>query len=160
METSEITAQLLRFAIFQELRTHPEALRSLAELVKKETYEVRDIIVNEREQDTRLFFLLSGQVAINKMDAAGQVVLLGKADAESHPYFGESALLGYYKKSANVVAHTRCECLSLTAQDFEKFMTKFPFVAASFFRNMASVLFGRLLKADQDIFIAGLTLQK
>jgi len=107
-----------------------------------------------------MFFLLSGQVVVNKMSENGEIVVIGRTDARSNPYFGESILLGNFKKSANVIAHSQCECLSLNAKDFSAFMEKHPSVVASIYRNMAKVLFERLTKANRDIFIAGLELKK
>lgn len=157
MDHPTLTADtILKFALFQGADIAPEALQLLATLLKPETFQARDYIINENEHDPRMFFLMKGQVVINKTDENGQVIAIGKADASTHPYFGESILLGKFKKSANVIAHGHCQCLSLSAQDFEAFMGSFPFIVSSIYRNIASQLFDRLSKANNDLLIQGI----
>ncbi len=159
-ELNERAQALLKFSLFEELKTSPDALLALAEIMKPQTFNMRDYIIDENENDPRVFFLTSGQVVINKMDAGGQIVVIGKAEAKANPHFGESVLLGKFKKSANVIAYSQCTCLSLSAEDFHGFMSKYPYVVATIYRNIASGLFDRLQKANQDMLIAGLLLQK
>ncbi len=151
---------ITKFELFSGLEKEPEALQALSNLMKKEAYQVRDFIINEKESDPRMFFLLSGQVEVNKKDDQGQNIVIARTDASSNPYFGESVLFGYFARSANVVAYTRCECLSLSANDFEDFMKKYPYAVATFYRHLSRVLFDRLSKATKDIFIASVALKK
>jgi CRP-like cAMP-binding protein len=152
--------EILKFSLFEGLEKDPEALAALTSLMKQESYQIRDFIINEKESDPRMFFLLKGQVEVNKKDQNGQNIVIARADANDHPYFGESVLFGYFARSANVVAYTRCECLSLSAQDFEEFMKKYPFAVANFYRHLSKVMFDRLSKATKDIYIASLALKK
>lgn len=151
---------ILKFELFKGLDQDPEALQALSSLMKHETYQLRDFIINEKESGTRMFFLLNGTVEVNKQDAKGQNIVIARSDASTKPYFGESVLFGHFARSANVVAYTRCECLSLEAKDFEAFMQKYPFTAATFYRHLSRVMFDRLSKATKDIFIASLELKK
>jgi CRP-like cAMP-binding protein len=144
------------FPIFRGLESDAGALAELSRHMKPETFQIRDYIINESHSDNRMFFLLSGQVVINKMDSQGQIVVLGRAEAASHPYFGESILLGKFKKSANVIAHSKCQCLSLSAKDFDHFLVTHPSAVASIYRNIASILFDRISKSNQDLMIQGL----
>lgn len=157
---TEYQEDILKFELFKGLEKDPEALKALAGLMKREVYSVRDYIINEKESDSRMFFLVSGQVEINKSDAHGQIVVIARTDGVSKPYFGESVLFGYFARSANVVAHSRCECLSLEAKAFEDFMKTHPYAVATFYRHLSKVMFDRLSKATKDIFIAGLALKK
>lgn len=159
-EEKDYSKQILEFSIFNELETHPDAVRELSRLMKLESFVSRDFIVDENRNDSKMFFLLEGQIEINKIDQKGQIVVLGKADASSHPYFGESTLLGNFQRTANVIAFTQCECLSLLAEDFEKFMSTHSYAAANIYRSIAKTLFNRLSKLDKDIFIASLSLKK
>jgi len=159
-QNQEYKDKLLQFELFSGLDHEPDALRELLSLMKAESFNLRDFIINEKESDSRMFFLLSGQVEINKSDQAGQIVVIAKTDAQSRPYFGESVLFGYFARSASVVAHSRCECLSLSAQDFDQFMKKYPYAVANFYRHLSKVMFDRLSKATKDIFIASLALKK
>ena len=51
---------------------------------------------------------------------------------------------------------SRCECMALSAEDFQAFMERFPFVVASIYRTIASLLFDRLSKANKDLLIQGI----
>lgn len=155
-DTSNLATRLVKFSIFSGLDHDPAALEQLASLMSSHTFQMREIIIDEKQPDSRMFFLLSGQISITKMDAQGQIVVIDKADAASSPYFGESALLGKFRKSANVVAYTMCECLSLSAKDFDNFLQSHPAAVALVYRNLASILFDRLARANQDLMIQGL----
>jgi CRP-like cAMP-binding protein len=157
----ELTQEsILKFELFKGLEKDPEAFKALAGIMKEEAYQLRDFIINEKENDSRMFFLIKGQVEVNKSDSNGQVIVIARTDASSHPYFGESVLFGHFARSANVVAYSRCECLSLSAKDFDEFVAKYPFTAATFYRHLSKVMFDRLSKATKDIFIASLELKK
>lgn len=156
----DLIAKVLRFQLFQEMEQNPEGLRELAGLMKVEVFPAREYIISESQQDPRMFFLLSGQVEINKMNERGEIVVLGRIDAKSNPYFGESILVGNFKRSANVVAYAHCECLSLEASQFQALMKTYPAIVASIYRNLSRVLFERLAKANRDAFIAGMALKK
>jgi CRP-like cAMP-binding protein len=161
MERTQSTEiSLLRFELFKELEKDPAALKCLTDLVKYEAFKTHDYIIDEKLNDRRMFFLLKGQVEINKIDERGHIVVIGKTDSKAHPYFGESILFGDFKKSANVVAHSRCECLTLAIEDFEIFMDKHPSFVAHFYRDLSKLLFERLSKADKDIFIATIAFKK
>ncbi len=159
-DLSEISNALLKFSLFSELKSDAASLAELAKLVHYETFKSREVVLDEKKTDDRVFFLLSGSVVVNKVNETGSIVTIAKLDASSHPFFGESVLVGKFKRIANVTAHTQCECLSLRAEHFEHFVKSYPMVAASIFRNIARVLFERLAKADQDVFIASLMLKK
>lgn len=152
--------QILKFSLFADLAQNPTALKELASLMKLEIFNGRDFIIDENRSDSKMFFLLSGKVEVNKMDESGQIVVLGKADATQTPYFGESILFGNFTRTANVIAYEQCECLSLTAKDFDAFMKSHPYAVATFYRQLAKVLFNRLSKANKDMFLASLSLLK
>lgn len=161
MESAQnFTQEILKFELFQGIEKEPEALAELARLMKHESYNLRDLIINEKESDPRMFFLIKGQVEVNKKDEKGQIIVIARPESTSNPYFGESVLFGYFARSANVIAYSRCECLSLSASDFDGFMKKYPYAVANFYRHLSKVLFDRLSKATKDIFIASLELKK
>lgn len=158
-EAKTADTDLAVFSLFRDLEGDAESLRELRGRMKLEVFQGRDTIIDEKQGDDRMFFLLRGQVVINKMDEKGQIVVIGKTDDRLHPFFGESVLLGKYKKSANVVAHSQCECLALSAGDFKAFMESHPNVVATIYRNLSGVFFDRLAKANRDMLIAGLMLR-
>lgn len=158
-DASPAPNDLSAFSLFRDLEGETRALEELRSRMKLQVFQGRDTIIDEKQNDDRMFFLLRGQVVINKMDEKGQIVVIGRTDEKVHPFFGESVLLGKYRKSANVVAHSQCECLVLSALDFQAFMESHPHVVATIYRNLSSVFFDRLAKANRDMLIAGLMLR-
>ncbi len=149
-------ANLLNYSLFTGLDRHPEALQELSALLREREFRAREFLIDEKLNDNSLYFLVSGQVVINKMGEEGRIVLLGRADAKNFPHFGEGAILGKVRKIANVVAYTDCRCLVLSAKDFETFAARHPVAMASIYRNIASRLFDHLSKTTKDVFIAGM----
>jgi CRP-like cAMP-binding protein len=146
---------ILSFPLFNGLQNQVPALEALMSVMKFETFQIRNFIIKEQSSDDRIFLLLSGDVEINKVKPNGKVVVLGRANSNAHPFFGESALLGQPGRISNVVAHSPCTCLSLRSKDFETFNARFPTVGVQIYRNMAIMMFDRLAKADTDLMILG-----
>ena len=151
---------LSNYSIFKGLESHVKVLETLIDHMKEEIFQMRDLIIDEKQPDTRLYFLLSGQVVIQKIDSNGKIVIIGKTDASQYPFFGESTLLGRFQKSANVVAHSVCRCLSLSTRDFDAFFAGYPAAVAVIYKNLATLLFDRVSKSNQDLLILGLMLKK
>jgi CRP-like cAMP-binding protein len=146
--------QLLQFDLFRDLAEHSVPLDDLCATVKRENFFMRDFIIEEKVTDSRVHFLVSGKVEINKINENGVIVVIARVDSATHPYFGESALLGHFARNANIVAQSQCQTLSLAAKDFEEFIERHPWVGASIYRSLAKILFDRLTKANRDVMIA------
>jgi ATP-binding cassette, subfamily B, bacterial len=144
---------VLGFSLFHGLENQVPALEALMSVMKFETFQGRDFIIKEQSNDDRIFLLLTGDVEVNKVNAEGKVVVLGRANSESHPFFGESALLGKPGRISNVITCSPCTCLSLRSKDFTTFATRYPAVGVQIYRNMAIIMFDRLAKADTDLVI-------
>jgi CRP-like cAMP-binding protein len=144
---------VLSFSLFQGLKDKVQPLEALMSVMKYEIFQSRTLIIDEKSSDDRIFLLLDGEVEVNKVQPSGKIVSLGRIDSKLRPFFGESALLRKPKRSSNVAAHCSCTCLSLRAKDFETFMVRFPEVGVQVYRNMASMMFDRLSKADSDLSI-------
>lgn len=157
LQQSEIVEKLLKFSLFHGLESNKDVINELTQLMKKETFQTRDLIIDENSKDDRMFFLLNGQVVINKTEANGQIVVIARTDDSTHPFFGESILLEKFHKNANVVAYSICHCLSLSSVNFDCFLKAHPSVGAIIYKNLASLIFDRLTKANRDLLLAGLT---
>jgi len=152
---------ILSFPLFHGLENQVPALEALMAVMKFESFQVRDLIIKEQSSgqspeqsnDDRIFLLLTGEIEVNKVKPTGKVVVLGRANSQLHPFFGESALLGRPGRISNVVAYSACTCLSLRSKDFETFALRFPNVGVQIYRNMAIMMFDRLSKADTDLMI-------
>jgi CRP-like cAMP-binding protein len=67
---------------------------------------------------------------------------------------GELALIDASPRSATVLAHTKVECVSLSAADFEQLEINHPRIRVSILRNLAKTLARRLRKANIEISAA------
>jgi CRP-like cAMP-binding protein len=145
--------EVLSFSIFRGAESQETALEALTKVMVYQTFPARAYIIDEKVADDRIYLLLTGEVEVNKVSHHGKIVPLGRVNASTQPFFGESALLGKAGRISNVVARTECNCLTLRAKDFETFMRRYPDVGVMVYRNMASLMFDRLSKADSDLLI-------
>jgi CRP/FNR family transcriptional regulator len=105
---------LSQVPLFSELNRR--ALRRLARGTVSRRFGKGDVIVREGEQAVAFFFVLSGRVEVVKgAEGPSPKVLntLGPGD-----FFGETALLDSYLRSATVRALEDTECLELWRWDF------------------------------------------
>ena len=151
----EALVELTDFSVLKEFKENPKALALFGQILEKKRFEMRATIISEETNLAEMFFLLSGKVSINKKAPNGEIHPLAQLDSKSHPFFGESAILGIPVTSANVTAASMCTCFSLRREDFELFSKEEPFLAMSFYKNLATGLFHRIQKSNQDLFIIG-----
>ena len=77
-------------------------------------FEAGDTIVRKGDPATTFYFINKGTVKCTKIDTFEDVTL-GPGS-----YFGELGLLNNTVRKANVLAVTRCECLALEKDSFDK----------------------------------------
>jgi len=112
-------------SIFSHMKK--EDLARIAEQALPQEFKRGDVIINEGEQDHRLFILISGQVeAIKGLGKKGEK-LLGTFGPRA--YFGEMALIDDLARSASVVAKEDTQVLCLEQWDMQNELGKFPGMA-------------------------------
>ena len=111
---------ICRVPLFQDTTT--EFTQNLAEAFQFEAYPVHEWVVRKGSIGTHMYFVTSGMVQVLLDEASGVVVkTLGDGS-----YFGERILVGEYKRNASVQAKTYCECMILSAQDFDRVTQYYP----------------------------------
>ncbi len=81
-----------------------------------------DVLIRAGDMGHRMFFIVSGMVDVD-LGNGRQTTL------EDGDFFGEIALLHRSRRTATVVAHTRCELLALDLKDFRHLVRGMPKVA-------------------------------
>jgi CRP-like cAMP-binding protein len=104
-----------------------------------------DYIVRRGETGSDIFIVLNGAVEVRRGVNVGSGVLrtMGRGDI-----FGELAVLGSGRRSADVVALTDIELLVLTPDFLERMTVEQPKLAAKLFFNLSKVLAERLLSKE------------
>eukprot|EP00164_Ancoracysta_twista_P005943 GFYU01008183.1.p1 GENE.GFYU01008183.1~~GFYU01008183.1.p1 ORF type:complete len:915 (-),score=288.09 GFYU01008183.1:169-2913(-) len=91
-------------------------LETVAQLAVSVTVKNGDYIITQGEIGNEFFIIESGEVMATKKQDDGTMLELRKMGAGE--YFGENALLWDEPRSANIVAMTDVECLSLGRETF------------------------------------------
>ena len=85
----------------------------IVSILKPRVFLPDDIITNQGEVGTEMFFIERGKVVVLSSDKRISFCTLGNGD-----YFGESCLLGATVRVATVKALTYCDCFVLSKDDF------------------------------------------
>lgn len=99
--------------------TLPEdQLLLLTKVLNREHFSKNQVIFKAGETTQMLYVVISGRIKVAMGDDDGKEVVLAMLGPGE--YFGEMALLDGGSRSANVVALSACELLSLTKDEFTK----------------------------------------
>jgi CRP-like cAMP-binding protein len=130
MEHKEILAQV---PLFSDLE--PGDLKRLIKVVKERNYPAGEVILKEGEEAVGFFVVSSGRVQVVK-DLGGpkEIVLATLGPGE---FFGETALLDGYLRTASVRALEDTHCLAMTRWDFTSELKGNPEMAVQILRTLA-----------------------
>jgi len=128
------------------------ARRILGDLLKPHTYAIGERIIAAGSTDRVLFFILRGTADV-WIESPGHP-RHRVASFSAGTALGELALIDASPRSATVLAHTKVECVSLSAADFEQLEINHPRISVSILRNLAKTLARRLRKANIEISAA------
>ena len=124
---------LSRVSIFSLMKKRD--LSRIAKLTRRHLFNVGDIIIREGEHDGRLFFIVSGEVAVIKglhSQNERKLQTLGP-----HSYFGEMALIDNLVRSASVIVTNDTEILSLDQWNLRQDIEKYPSVAVELLQMLS-----------------------
>lgn len=88
--------------------------------VEKHSYKKDEYIFHQGDTDNRLFLLTRGQVGIYNPTATGDTILLVELKPEN--YFGELELLDGLPRSADAIAHSDVEALTIPNDKFHSLL--------------------------------------
>ena len=120
-------------------------LRRLARILVPRHYEAGEVILKEGDEAVGFFVVSSGKVRVVKDLGDDKEQTL--ATLTSGEFFGETALLDGYPRTASVQAVEKTECLALTRWDFMSELKGSPTIAVEIVRVLAR----RLRQTDASL---------
>lgn len=121
-------------------------LQKLANILTYKKFKNEQIVFNEGDEQTGMYFILEGEVQILKRNNRGKTELLTVLCAPQ--IFGEMALIDRGRRSASVVSQSELVTAELTRENFESFMKNEPELAVHIIRKIAHTLSLRLRKVS------------
>jgi CRP/FNR family cyclic AMP-dependent transcriptional regulator len=120
-------------------------LHRLARILVPRQYEAGEVIIKEGDEAVGFFVISSGKVRVVKDLGADKEQTL--ATLTPGEFFGETALLDGYPRTASVEAVEKTECLALTRWDFMSELKGSPTIAVEIVRVLAR----RLRQTDASL---------
>jgi CRP/FNR family cyclic AMP-dependent transcriptional regulator len=118
------------------------------------TYPKNSVIINEGDEATSLYIVLSGRLKVYRADADGKEFILDTLTEGEH--FGELALVDDEPRSASVATLEPCKLLVLSKASFHESLTGNPELAAHLIRWLAGkvrrLTDSTYLIATRDVF--------
>jgi CRP/FNR family cyclic AMP-dependent transcriptional regulator len=110
-------------------------LQRLGRILVPRHYEAGEVIIREGDEGVGFFIVSSGNVRVVKDLGGDKEQPL--ATLTSGDFFGETALLDGYPRTASVQAVDNAECLALTRWDFMSELKGSPTMAVEILRALA-----------------------
>ncbi len=142
------TERLRAIPIFAELEDRD--LDALAEMVVLKRFPKDSFIVAQNEEGTSMYLLVKGRVKVSLASPDGKELALGYLDAPSH--FGEMSLVDSGPRSADVIAMTDVETLSIEARDLSRAVQVQPRLALSLIATLSQRLRGTIVRLEDMAF--------
>jgi CRP-like cAMP-binding protein len=120
-------------------------LNRLGKILVPRQYESGETIIKEGDEAVGFFIISSGKVRVVKDLGGGKEQAL--ATLTPGEFFGETALLDGYPRTATVQAVDKTECLAMTRWDFMSELKGSPTMAVEIVRVLAR----RLRKTDANL---------
>ena len=112
-----------------------EDLETFAEMVQFRTFPKGAFVVNQNEVGQSMYLLVSGRVKVSLASPDGKELALNYLEAPAH--FGEMALVDAEPRSADVIAVTDIELISLDAKDLSTAIQLNPRLALSLIATLS-----------------------
>jgi len=143
-ENREIVQKLRKITALKSLKE--EDLRGLLKSSKMIKYEPGELIIEEGQYSSWIYFLITGKVGICKQ---GETIAVLRRQGD---LFGEMGIIDKSPRSASIIAIEESICLTIDASYSNKLKghEKAAFNAI-IYRIFAEILAERLRKADEEI---------
>ncbi len=147
---------LSKFGLFKGLS--PEQYERISKLVRTRNYKKGDTIIKEGEIGGELFFLISGEIEINKKltllnsEGANQTdKSLVRLKDSDNVFFGEMSIFDSGERSATIIACSDVTVGILTREQILLLGQQDPELGYKLFFNIGHTLAINLRRADRDI---------
>ena len=135
-------------------------IREVMKLMSRMEVKVGEFITREGEKGDSLFILLEGHVEISKtlvMPLVGEIEgkqekSLIRLSGKDYAFFGEMSLFEENpERSASIRALEPCQLVMIKKDELLNLLNSNPETGSTIFKNIATVLTRRLIKANKDI---------
>lgn len=148
---------LAEYPIFHEMSL--EQIQKAASFIHTGNYEAGEEICAEGQPGDDVFLLIEGEVEITQRmtmftsdeGAAERDKSLIRLNADLHPVIGEVALCAHTTRSATIKAIKDVVIARFTEQDLRKVIEYDPHFGYLLYRNLASIIAQRLIKANENV---------
>jgi CRP/FNR family cyclic AMP-dependent transcriptional regulator len=113
----------------------PGELRILEQHATIRTYPRNSVVINEGEEASTLYVILSGQVKVFLSNEEGKEIVLNMQGPGEH--FGELALLDNAPRSASVMTVEKTRLAAISKADFTRFLADHTDIALGLIRDLA-----------------------
>jgi CRP-like cAMP-binding protein len=157
-QLKDLLSYFKKVSLFAELSE--AQIKTIIEKMKKQKIAAGDFIIHEGDKENSLYILIKGEVEISKSLVLPQWIQSGQKQEKSllrlsekyHPFFGEMAMFSDQReRSASITAVTPCTIAVISLENLETIIEKDPVTGTIIYKNIASVLAARLIKANKDI---------
>jgi CRP/FNR family cyclic AMP-dependent transcriptional regulator len=147
-----------RVLLFKDL--DDEKILKLIGIMTRKSMKAGDLIAREGAGDDSLFILIEGQVEISKSllmplwndDSQPQEKSLVRLSEKDCAFFGEMALFeDKPERSASIRALKACSLAVIDKKTLLEILEEYPEIGSVIYKNIATVLTRRLVKANRDI---------
>jgi CRP/FNR family cyclic AMP-dependent transcriptional regulator len=117
----------------------------LQQHAKLRTYPRNIVVINEGDEASTLYMILSGQVKVFLSNEEGKEIIVNMQGPGEH--FGELALVDSAPRSASVMTVKQSRLASISKPDFRKVLAEHPDIAFRLIKNLA----GRVRVLSENI---------
>jgi CRP-like cAMP-binding protein len=121
-----------------------EQIQSIIPLMKEEKYSPGDVIINEGDTNDKIYFIIEGQVSVNK----GDLLLSRFGEGEA---FGEMEVLDVMPAIASIKAISQITALSISNKTLREIYKLDIKIFSLMLMNLARDLCRRLRKTDEKL---------
>jgi len=133
---------LQKYSLFGGLLA--EQIEAIMPLMKEEKYNPGDVIINEGDTNDKIYFIIEGQVSVNK----GDILLSRFGEGEA---FGEMEVLDVMPAIASIKALSQITVLSISNKALHEIYKLDIKVFSLMLMNLARDLCRRLRKTDEKL---------
>lgn len=153
LSTAEIKAKLKQIPLFKQVKDNDKIMDQIVTALKPVHFKAGHNIIEEGTAGEEMFILLKGEIEIAKFTMEKERFTVAKLKDSMNIFFGELALVDNDKRSATVTALTECELLILSRSKFHELGEQNAELGFHLTLEIASILSGRLRKANEDSII-------
>lgn len=139
--------------LFSGINANEKAMLHIATIMEYQSFNQGTAIVKEGDEGSDAYFLIEGQVRVQKAISNGESFPVAILNANDHAFFGEASLLGNERRMATILTEKSSSCLILHTKAFEQFTHDHPEWALPLVLNISRNILERLHRSNNDVVL-------